>query len=311
MSSSVSIIIPTYNSLRWLSQAIDSALAQSLRDCEVIIVDDGSTDGTEGRISDRYGHDIRLFRKENGGLASARNLGLAQATGDYIQFLDADDYIHKDKAERHAAFLDNHPDVDVVYCHSLSFRDESPSLLADWWTKPYYRSGDIFQDILDQPFILAHATLSRAAVIRHSNGFDESLANLVDGEFWIRLASQGAIFQFLDGDPLAYYRIRSGSQSSDGIAQRRAMYEVARKFERKESRRGGRRRKHIARSVGKWQSAYAMALLEDGQLKPGWTALFLSLLKDRRNAGRRVARLIFVPIVGWRRSQRILHSFRR
>jgi len=95
----VSIIIPSYNSRQWVCDAIDCSLQQTYPHCEVIVVDDGSTDGTAELLSTNYGDKIRYVYQENRGLSGSRNTGLRNARGDYIQFLDADDLIALDKLE--------------------------------------------------------------------------------------------------------------------------------------------------------------------------------------------------------------------
>lgn len=93
MSDMISIIIPAYNAADYLVQTIESVLNQTYSDFELILVDDGSTDRTCEIIKDYQGKDARIkyFYKENGGVSSARNLGLQKATGDFVSFLDSDD----------------------------------------------------------------------------------------------------------------------------------------------------------------------------------------------------------------------------
>ena len=112
----VSIITPSYNSALYIKNTIASVQAQTLRDWEMIIVDDGSIDNSADIIRDIAINDsrIKLIQKENGGSASARNVGLQQAKGDYIQFLDADDTIAYDKLERQVELMDQ-KGLDVTY----------------------------------------------------------------------------------------------------------------------------------------------------------------------------------------------------
>src|SRR6185369_7640984 len=86
----VSVIIPTYNSARFLTEAIDSVLAQSFKDFEILVIDDGSTDETKAMMQ-RYGSPVRYIYQANAGVAAARNRGIAESRGKYIAFLDADD----------------------------------------------------------------------------------------------------------------------------------------------------------------------------------------------------------------------------
>jgi glycosyltransferase involved in cell wall biosynthesis len=110
----VSVIIPAYNALRWLPETLESVAAQDYPRLEVIIVDDGSTDDTAAYVRDQWPH-YTLIRTENHGVSHARNLGTAKATGDLIQYLDADDLLTPGKISRQAALLQAHPEADVVY----------------------------------------------------------------------------------------------------------------------------------------------------------------------------------------------------
>ena len=112
----VSIITPCYNSAQYIAQTIASVQQQTLTTWEMIVVDDGSTDDSADIIKDIAINDsrIKLIQKENGGSASARNVGLQHAEGDYIQFIDADDTIAQDKLERQVELMDQ-KGLDVTY----------------------------------------------------------------------------------------------------------------------------------------------------------------------------------------------------
>jgi glycosyltransferase involved in cell wall biosynthesis len=116
----VSVIIGAYNAARYLGEAIDSVLAQTHRRLELIVVDDGSTDGT-GRVAEAYGAPVRCIRQENGGMAAARNRAIPEAQGSFLSFLDADDRFPTDKLERQLAVFEAEPELDVVYGHVTEF----------------------------------------------------------------------------------------------------------------------------------------------------------------------------------------------
>ena len=111
----VSIVIPVYNGTNFLKDAIDSALRQTYKNIEVIVVNDGSTDngGTEG-IALSYGDKIRYFKKENGGVASALNHGIKEMRGEYFSWLSHDDVYNDNKIEEQINFLKKYPDEEVV-----------------------------------------------------------------------------------------------------------------------------------------------------------------------------------------------------
>jgi glycosyltransferase involved in cell wall biosynthesis len=116
----VSVMIGVYNGARYLGEAIESVLAQTYSDRELIVVDDGSDDGS-GAIAGSYGSRVKCVRQERGGMAAARNRAVEEATGSYFAFLDADDRFPPDKLERQLAVLEADPELDVVYGHVTEF----------------------------------------------------------------------------------------------------------------------------------------------------------------------------------------------
>ena len=116
----ITVIIGAYNAERYLGEAIESVLAQTYRDFELIVVDDGSTDRT-GEIAASYGDPVRCFRQANGGMAASRNRGIPEARGDYLAFLDADDRFPPAKLEQQLAAFESDPGLDVVYGHVTEF----------------------------------------------------------------------------------------------------------------------------------------------------------------------------------------------
>src|SRR5580765_8566475 len=144
----VSILIPCYNAERWVAQAIESALAQTWPEKEVIVVDDGSTDGSL-EIIKRFGDRISWETGPNRGGNAARNRLLELARGEWLQYLDADDYLLPDKVAHQMRFLESHPDTDVVFgpwimehwsetaTRHVLLEIHDPSdlwvLLARWW----------------------------------------------------------------------------------------------------------------------------------------------------------------------------------
>jgi glycosyltransferase involved in cell wall biosynthesis len=116
----VTVIIPTYNREQYISEAIDSVLAQTYSNIELIIVDDGSTDNTIERLQ-TYGPKLRYIQQENGGIGAARNAGIAQATGEFLAFLDSDDCWTPDKLTLQIAAFDQDPDLDIAFGHVRQF----------------------------------------------------------------------------------------------------------------------------------------------------------------------------------------------
>ena len=296
--SLVSIIIPTYNCRRWLGEAIDSALKQTYRHCEIIVVDDGSTDGTGDWVQGQYGERIRYHWQPNGGVARARNTGLGLAQGAYIQWLDADDRIAPEKIATHVAYLEQHPECAAVYCHTLQFNAVQPEEMWDFAGKTHYVSGNILPHLLDNGFILPAATLVRCEWALRAAPFDESLPSNEDWDYWLRMAHAGARFHHLPERPLAFYRVHSASRSSHHVEHGRSGIIVLQKLERAISDPGERKRLRIGRAVGRWRFAYGKALVESGELAQGWWQMARSLLADQRDLDYKLSYMALVLLVG-------------
>ena len=148
----VSVIIPTYNRGRTIERAVDSVLAQDHRSLEVIVVDDGSTDDTAGRMRDRYGHDSRVvyLRQPNGGVCVARNTGMARARGEFIAMLDSDDAWLPGKLRAQVAAFRKHPELSLVWTDMAEVNPEgeifSPKYLRRFYStyRFFPRPSDLF-----------------------------------------------------------------------------------------------------------------------------------------------------------------------
>lgn len=114
MDKSVSLIIPAYNAARYLKEALDSAIYQTRPPQEIIVIDDGSTDNTRDLVA-YYGPMVRYVYQENQGIGAARNAGVRLAQGDYVSFLDADDFWTSDKLERQMAVFQKQPEINMVF----------------------------------------------------------------------------------------------------------------------------------------------------------------------------------------------------
>jgi glycosyltransferase involved in cell wall biosynthesis len=187
----VSIIIPVYNGENFLQYAIESALAQSYRNCEIVVVNDGSDDGgaTE-RIALAYRERIRYVSKQNGGCASALNRAIGDSKGDYISWLSHDDLYTPDKIDQQIAFLAQQPDPShcVVYGDYSVFSGRRPPSRLAPSVMPKVRPED-FRYFLTTQNNLHGCTLliPRAAFDRHGL-FCEDLHTVLDFDMWFRLA---------------------------------------------------------------------------------------------------------------------------
>jgi glycosyltransferase involved in cell wall biosynthesis len=208
--SKVTVIIPVYNGEKYIADAIRSIHAQTYRDWELIVVDDGSIDCTRKVVSS-FGDCSLLVHPNNRGPSAARNFGLREAVGKYIVFLDADDYFHSTFLATTVGELDRQDDWVVGVFTGWSYADLYGKELLHTRS---FRSGLLeFKDFLDiNPFPI-HAALTRRDALVSSHGFDEQMYAMEDWDMWLRLTSEGKSFF---GIPkfLAYYRLHGSSNSS-------------------------------------------------------------------------------------------------
>jgi glycosyltransferase involved in cell wall biosynthesis len=223
---SVSLVIATYNHARFLGEALDSAVAQTLTGVEVVVVDDGSTDDTPDVLA-RYGGRIRVIRQPNRGLAAARNTGLAAARGTYVSFLDADDVLMPTKLAEQVVILDRAPAVGWTYCDVLIETAASGAAIRaserfGYGTRTL--EGWLFPELIHGNFIPAIAPLIRRSVLDAAGAFDERLTALEDWDLWLRLS----LIAEARYSPavLVRYRVRPGGMSEDRARMDRNRFRV-------------------------------------------------------------------------------------
>jgi len=206
VSPRVSIIIPCYNKRAYVAAAIESALAQTAP-CEVIVIDDGSTDGSLDEVR-RFEQRIMLEAGPNRGGSAARNRGLALATGEYVQFLDADDLLPPDKIAAQLAMLDDAPADTVAFCPWSVFYDDGTIMPAG--TRRYWRSYPNGLSLLIDMwtyggFFPPHTWLAPRDLIDRAGHWDEDLTGDDDGEFFGRLLAHAGGLRF-EADTRVLYR---------------------------------------------------------------------------------------------------------
>jgi glycosyltransferase involved in cell wall biosynthesis len=204
----VSVIIPLYNLGRFVGEAIESTLAQTIgRDAlEVIVIDDGSTDGG-GDVARRYAGPVRCHRQENRGLSAARNAGLGLSHAPFVTFLDADDRVLPEKLEAQLAGFAAHPEAGLVYTGWRHIDESGHPLPQRGWSR---YTGDVLGHLLLGNLIHPHAALVRRELVERAGGFDESLTSVEDWDLWLRISRAGALWHCIDR-PLAEYRVRPGA----------------------------------------------------------------------------------------------------
>ncbi len=203
----VSVVIPTHNRGDLISETIGSVLAQSYGNIEIIVVDNGSTDDTEGVIKKINAPNLRYIKQENsGGPAGPRNKGVRRSRGEYIAFLDSDDIWLPDKIERQVEVLEKNPGVGLVFCQCRLFGEEYHGKEI-YPAKAY--SGDVFDKIIRGNFVPTVSVICRRNALLETELFDESsgLRAFEDYELWMRIARKHH-FYFIN-EPLCLLRMHS------------------------------------------------------------------------------------------------------
>ncbi|MBE2213775.1 MAG: glycosyltransferase [Opitutaceae bacterium] len=214
-----SIIIPCFNAARWIEATIGSCLGQTCRDLEVIVVDDGSTDGS-GQVAEamaaRDGR-VRVLRQGNRGLGAARNSGIKAASGEYLNFLDADDLLEPEKLERQGTVLDRNPDLEMVLCDGWRI-DADGSVVENGLLERRRFGGlpSLFELLFSGGQFPPLVPLIRRRLVDAVGGFevDRRAAGWADTGFWLRAALSGARYAIVC-ERLCRYRVHQSAMSAD------------------------------------------------------------------------------------------------
>lgn len=201
----ISCIIPVYNGEQFLKEAIDSVLAQSYRPIEVIVVDDGSTDGTAG-VARGHGDEINYLWQTNSGPAAARNLGISVAKGEYLAFLDADDLWHPEKLAIQMARFEARPELDICLSHVEAFAThKSPTI------QNHVPKGDCV--IVVAPYTTC-STLVRRSLVDRIGQFNPHLKFGEDTDWFLRVSNSGAVIEIIP-KILVYARLHGNNMTGD------------------------------------------------------------------------------------------------
>ena len=202
---SISCIVPVFNGERFLSEALDSILEQTYQKLEVIVVDDGSTDGTES-VARRYGPRIRYHYQSNAGAPAARDEGVRMSNGELVAFLDADDLWHPEKLTRQLARFQARPELDLCFTHAKHF-----------WVSEMEEEEKRFQNHrLSQilPAYLTQALLVRRELFQTVGTFNTGLKFADAMDWFLRAVHQGAVMELLP-DALLYRRMHQTNFSME------------------------------------------------------------------------------------------------
>ena len=192
----ISVVIPTFNRISLVARAIDSVLKQSLNPYEIIVVDDGSDDGTSEMIQNKY-KSIKLIQQQNNGVSAARNNGIKHAKGDWIGLLDSDDEWTEKKLENQADRLIKTPEYDFCHTNEIWIRN---GVRVNQRKKHEKYGGYIFDKCLDICRISPSSVLFRKNILDHVGWFDDQLPVCEDYDLWLRITAEYRIL-FID-EPL-------------------------------------------------------------------------------------------------------------
>jgi glycosyltransferase involved in cell wall biosynthesis len=271
----VSVIIPTYNSGRFIAQAVQSVLSQTYQQFEIIVIDDGSTDATRDILLEFDGY-IQYCYQENCGPSAARNAGIKIAGGDYICFLDADDIWMPNKLEIQLAFMAQHEDISLVFSDMEEW-DLDKRLPRSFLETKAFRSDivsqtpiqDTFKKLLIENFVLTSTVMARKECFVKAGLFDESLRVAEDRDMLLRITAyfKIACIPFILGKKRAHESNISSSAELT-LRCRVAVWDNAR-----------RRFPSLA------PAAIVHNLMADAYLQLGYILLAKDQQKDARQAG--------------------------
>jgi glycosyltransferase involved in cell wall biosynthesis len=212
----VSVIVPAYNAAVYLPHAIDSVLAQTFVDWEIVVVDDGSTDHTQSVVESyrpALADKLQYIHQSNHGLPAARNTGIKAARGEFIALLDADDVWLPQRLERGVQVLDSDPEIGLVHARVARI-DTKGMVIGQLKVDPKYMSGRIAHDIyIRRAHIVCPTVMFRRHCLDKAGWFDESMRATEDRDLWFRIALHFKI-EYID-EILAYYRLSPSSMTSD------------------------------------------------------------------------------------------------
>jgi len=212
--SKVTVMMPVFNGSQFIAEAIETVRAQTFDDWELLVVDDGSTDNTLEIVKTFADGRINILCQDHQGEGAARNTALRAAAGDYIAFLDADDWFLPDALSLFVAYLDHNPDFDAFYSDGFKCDVDGQTLARFSDTKPSNPVGNVLEDMTIHPLhggVCATAFRKNFAQ-KHGLWFDESLKLATDWDFFIRMAEHGH-FGYI-AEPTCRYRLHAASISA-------------------------------------------------------------------------------------------------
>ena len=273
----VSVIVPLYNAREVIRETLESIRSQTWTDYEIVVVDDGSTDGS-GETVQKFDGILRYIRQENAGVAAARNRGIMESSGRYLALLDHDDLWHPTKLEKQVQLLEQRPEVGMVVTDVAHIdRDGRPMHIIGAGYNP--------KETFARLFVRGYVPTPSAAMIRRSvlsaiGGFDESFrsAGLDDHELWTRIAAYCEIANL--PEPLTYHRNRTIQPEAVAMEHRAVLIpKLLARFGADEGKR-----RYLLQEQALYLADQGKLLVKQGQKQEGRARLYEGLKLSLRGA---------------------------
>lgn len=214
----ISVIVPCFNAARFISATLQSVLSQQSIELEVIVIDDGSTDGSADVVANSF-PEVKLLRQENQGVAAARNLGLRHASHDWVAFIDADDIWLPGKLASQWAHLQSNPSASISYTAWQVWESSAVAPTAAFMETLHASAGDkekwkgasgwLYPELLVDCVVWTSTVVARRSLLVDLGGFDRDLRIGEDWDLWLRASRRTPILRL--SKPYALYRIHSGN----------------------------------------------------------------------------------------------------
>ncbi|MGC8603711.1 MAG: glycosyltransferase family 2 protein [Desulfomonilaceae bacterium] len=217
MNPFVSVIIPTFNRLELLKQTVESVRNQTFKEYEVVVVNDGSDDGTAAWLGQQ--NDLIVINQENSGIAASRNKGIKTSKGEWLAFLDHDDIWGPDKLQTQVDFIKSNPEVGMVAVKHVRLGTRIQQNRPGKWMK-----GDLFVKVFSESFIHTSSVMIKRGVLEKVGGFPTKYRFADEFDVWLKISQKYQI-AFFDG-PLVFIRFYESNTSHNRIGVRTDTYDI-------------------------------------------------------------------------------------
>jgi len=293
----VTVVIPAFNAERHIAEALGSVRDQTLRELEVLVVDDGSTDGTVREVERFFTDDLDLtiVSQTNAGPAAARNAGIRRARGRYCAFLDADDVMLPERLAVQVELLDAEADLGLVHTDLMTF-DERGIIHRTRRAFSDPCGGMVLDRLLLDNFITTSTVMAPTERLVEAGMFGEGRRVSEDFELWLRMAARWRV-GFVDR-PLVQYRRRRGSLSDDKLVTARCALDVVETFWREHPQHRRSRPRVYRTSLAEHLATAGAAAYAEGSRAGALGYLVQSLWQDpsRRRAWKSLAKALVRPV---------------